>query len=160
MRVDFYHLQKSSLDQVLPLLAGKVYSTGKRLLIKTDLPEKAEHINTLLWTYDPDSWLPHGTISDGFEADQPVFITDGESNPNDAEIVMLTNGGSIEDVSAFERCLNLFDGNDESAVQGARVLWKAVVNAGHEAYYWQQNDAGKWEMKASKVPEKKGLPAE
>ena len=154
MRVDFYHLQKSTLDQVLPVLAEKVFATGKRLLIKTGMADEAEHLNTLLWTYRPDSWLPHGTISDGFEADQPVFITDGESNLNAAEMVMLTNGGTMEDIAAFERCLNLFNGNDENAVQNARALWKAVVQNGHEAYYWQQNDAGKWEMKASKVPEK------
>lgn len=154
MRVDFYHLQKSTLDQTLPVLAEKVVAAGKRLLIKTGMTEEAEHLNTLLWTYRPDSWLPHGTISDGFEADQPVFITDGEDNPNKADMVMLTNGGTIEEIASFERCLNLFNGNDEEAVQNARILWKAVIQAGNEAYYWQQNDAGKWEMKASKVPEK------
>ena len=154
MRIDFYHLQKSTLEQVLPVLAEKVFATGKRLLIKTDIPEQADHLDSLLWTYKPDSWLPHGTREDGFEEDQPVFISTGNDNPNHAETVMLIDGGAIEEVETFERCLDLFDGRDEAAVQNARELWKAVVKAGHEAYYWQQNDAGKWEMKASKVPEK------
>ena len=35
-----------------------------------------------------------------------------------------------------------------------RRVTKAVVAADFEAYYWQQGDNGKWEMKASKVPEK------
>jgi len=151
MRVDFYHLQKSTLEQTLPVLAEKVYATGKRLLIKTGMPEQADYLNTLLWTYRPDSWLPHGTTADGFEAEQPVFITTAEDNPNHAEMVMLTDGGTIEEVSPFERCLNLFNGHDDAAVQNARELWKAAVDAGCEAYYWQQNDAGKWEMKASKT---------
>ncbi len=154
MRIDFYHLQKSSLEQALPALAEKVYATGKRLLIKTGIPEQADYLNTLLWTYKPDSWLPHGTQADGFENEQPVFISVGNDNPNHAEMVMLTDGGTVEEIQSFERCLNLFNGNDDLAVQNARNLWKAVVKAGHEAYYWQQNDSGKWEMKASKVPEK------
>lgn len=154
MRVDFYHLQKSTVEQTLPVLAEKVYATGKRLLIRTDLIERAEHFNALLWTYKPDSWLPHGTQTDGFESDQPVFITAADDNPNHAEMIMLTDGGEIGEILSFERCLNLFDGHDETAVQNARKLWKNVVQSGHEAYYWQQNDAGKWEMKASKVPEK------
>lgn len=154
MRVDFYHLQKSTLDQALPVLAEKVCALGKRLLIQTGMSEKADYINTLLWTYKPDSWLPHGTRADGFENDQPVFISVGSENPNHAEMVMLTDGGTLDDIRSFERCLNLFDGLDPAAVQKARKLWKAVVQEGHEAYYWQQNDAGKWEMKASKVPEK------
>lgn len=151
MRVDFYHLQHSTLDQVLPVLAQKAYETGKRLLIRTDLPELAEHLNTLLWTYKPDSWLPHGTETDGDAAEQPVFITTRDDNPNGAEMVMLTAGGAVEEIAAFDRCFNLFDGRDETAVQRARELWKAVVDAGFEAYYWQQNDAGKWEMKASRT---------
>ena len=154
MRVDFYHLQKSTLEQALPVLTEKVYATGKRLLIKTGMSEQAEYISSLLWTYKPDSWLPHGTQSDGFETEQPVFITAAEDNPNHAEMIMLTDGGTIEEIQSFERCLDLFNGYDEAAVQNARNLWKAVVDAGNEAYYWQQNDAGKWEMKASKVPEK------
>lgn len=154
MRIDFYHLQLSTLEQVLPVLAQKVYTTGKKLLIKTDLPEKADFINSLLWTYDPDSWLPHGTSADGFETEQPVFISADLNNPNHAEMIMLTDGGTIEEISSFERCLNLFNGHDEAAVQSARELWKAAVQNGFEAYYWQQNDNGKWEMKASKIPEK------
>ena len=154
MRVDFYHLQQSTLEQTLPVLVEKVYAAGKRLLIKTEMAEKADYINTLLWTYKPDSWLPHGSKADGFESEQPVLITVEDDNANKAKMIMLTDGGTIEEIQSFERCLNLFNGYDEAAVQKARALWKAVVDAGHEAYYWQQNDAGKWEMKASKVPEK------
>lgn len=151
MRVDFYHLQKSSLEQALPALAEKAYAAGKRLLIKTDLAEKAEYLNTLLWIYRPDSWLPHGSEADGYEAEQPIFITAKEDNANKAEIIMLTDGGILEEIQSFERCLNIFNGDDEAAVQKARVLWKEVVQAGHEAYYWQQNDVGRWEMKVSKT---------
>ena len=154
MRVDFYHLQKSSLERTVPALAEKVYASGKRLLIKTDLAEKADYLNTLLWTYRPDSWLPHGVEPDGNETDQPILITTRDKNPNKAEMIMLTDGGTAEEIQAFERCLNVFNGLDDAAVQNARLLWKAVVQAGHEAYYWQQDDNGRWEMKASKIPEK------
>ena len=122
MRVDFYHLQKSSLEQALPMLAEKVYATGKRLLIKTELNEKAEYLNTLLWTYRPDSWLPHGSESDGNETDQPVLITTRNGNLNQAEMVMLVDGGTVEEIQSFERCLNLFNGHDETAVQQAPII--------------------------------------
>lgn len=155
MRVDFYHLLNSPLDKVLPALAERVYALDKRLLIKTSLSEQAEYVNTLLWTYRNDSWLPHGTENDGNESDQPVFITTQDINPNAASVVMLLDGGTIDEIRGFERCLNLFNGRDEGSVQAARELWKAVVGAGFEAYYWQQDERGKWEMKASKLPEEK-----
>ena len=39
-RVDFYHLQRQTLDEVLPKLLGKAYSTGKRILIKVGTAER------------------------------------------------------------------------------------------------------------------------
>lgn len=156
MRVDFYHLQRSSLEQVLPKLAQMCYSRGLRLLIRTSVEDRAEYLNGLLWTYDANSWLPHGTQKDGYDAEQPVYITAAENNPNDATVIMLTDGGSFDEIKTFERCLNIFDGNDEDAVIQARKLWKSAVEARAEAYYWQQSADGRWEMKASKVPEKEG----
>ena len=155
MRVDFYHLKYLSFDQVVPALVQKVYAGGKRLLIKTELPEKAEYVNNLLWTFRTDSWLPHGSDKDTDVADQPILITTQDENLNQAQFVMLLDGAILEEISSFERCFNLFDGQDKASLQNARQLWKAVVAAGFEAYYWQQGDNGRWEMKASKVPEKK-----
>lgn len=150
MRVDFYHLLNAPLDKVLPVLVEKVYAVNKRLVIKTTLAEQAEYLNTLLWTYKPDSWLPHGSDNDGFEAEQPILITTQNENLNKAEYVMLVDGGTVDEIKDYDRCLNLFNGQDEQAVEQARELWKAVVAEGFEAYYWQQNESGKWEQKASK----------
>lgn len=152
MRVDFYHLQTTTLDKVAPVLAERVVGTGKRLLVKT-IAERAAFLDSLLWTYRSDSWLPHGVAGEGFETEQPVLITSADGNANNAAVVMLTDGGTIDEIKGFERCLNVFDGRNDEAVAAARLFWKAVVAAGFEAYYWAQNAAGKWEMKASKLPE-------
>jgi DNA polymerase-3 subunit chi len=47
----------------------------------------------------------------------------------------------------FERCFELFDGNDDAAVQAARERWKNYKEAGHITTYWQQGERG-WEQKA------------
>ena len=44
MRVDFYHLQTTTLDKVVPVLAERVAGTGKRLLIKT-IAERAAFLD-------------------------------------------------------------------------------------------------------------------
>lgn len=153
MRVDFYHMQRSTVEQVLPQLAERVYAGNMRLLIRTAMPERSEHLNNLLWTYHPNAWLPHGTEKDGNESEQPIYITANDDNLNNASVLMLVDGGTLDDIKNFDRCLTLFDGKDEAAVQKARELWKEVVAAGFDAYYWQQNAAGKWEQKAAKTTE-------
>ena len=49
MRIDFYHLQNQNLEDVLPKLLSKAYSTGQKIVIKIGTPERVEFINTHLW---------------------------------------------------------------------------------------------------------------
>lgn len=156
-RVDFYHLLQWPLEQALPPLLSKVLESGQRAVVLTSSRPRAEALSAVLWTWKPDSWLPHGTPAEGSAADQPIWITDGDDRPNDASILVLTDGMESAAMDAFDRCLDLFNGQDEDAVQAARVRWKAARDAGHELHYWQQTARGGWEERASaNTPEAAG----
>ena len=149
-RVDFYHLQQKTLDEVLPKLLQKAYSTGKRIKVKIGTEERVEFINSLLWTYDDESFLPHGSKKDGFADQQPIWLSADIENPNTALFLFLVDGAeeNAETLTQYERVFNIFDGNSAEAVQQARRLWKEYKNSGYEVYYWQQDNAGKWIQKA------------
>lgn len=149
-RVDFYHLQQKTLDEVLPKLLQKAYSTGKRIKVKIGTEERVEFINSLLWTYNDESFLPHGSKKDGFADQQPIWLSADIENPNTALFLFLVDGAeeNAETLTQYERVFNIFDGNSAEAVQQARRLWKEYKNFGCEVYYWQQDNAGKWIQKA------------
>ena len=149
-RVDFYHLQQKTLDEVLPKLLQKAYSTGKRIKVKIGTEERVEFINSLLWTYNDESFLPHGSKKDGFANQQPIWLSADIENPNTALFLFLVDGAeeNSETLTQYERVFNIFDGNSAEAVQQARRLWKEYKNSGCEVYYWQQDNAGKWIQKA------------
>lgn len=149
-RIDFYHLQKQSLDEVLPKLLLKAYSAGKRCVVKIGREETVETINSRLWTFQDESFLPHGSKKDGFAEQQPIWLTSQNDNPNHAEFLFLTDGAecSVEELSGYERIFNIFDGNSEQALEQARRLWKEYKSGDCEVMYWQQNNSGKWEQKA------------
>ena len=147
--VSFYHLQKVGLERALPKLLEKALERGLRAVVVTGSDERVESLNGALWTYDPASFLPHGAKSDGFPAEQPIYLTtDVAENPNGAKMLVLTDGVSISDISGFDRVLDVFDGNDPEAVEAARARWKALQAAGHALTYWQQTEAGGWDKKA------------
>ena len=73
--ISFYHLIKRSLENVLPKLLEKTLEAGGRAVIFASSEERVKEIDDLLWTYDPNSWLPHGARKDGFTAEHPVWIT-------------------------------------------------------------------------------------
>lgn len=146
-RVDFYHLQNQVLEDVLPKLLEKANETGKSIVVRIGNEERVEFLNSLLWTYNDQSFLPHGSKKDGNAELQPIWLTSGTDNPNLASILFLVDGAqaSDEEISGFVRVLNIFDGNSTPAVEQARVFWKALKTAGHECNYWQQDQQNRWQ---------------
>lgn len=149
-RVDFYHLQNQTLENVLPKLVEKAYATGKSVKIKIGNLERVEFLNALLWTYDDTSFIPHGSKKDGFAEQQPIWLSADDDNPNRAELLFLVDGARLDMPLAdnYSRIFNIFDGNSESAVTQAREFWKQLKAAGHEIFYWQQDTNGRWTQKA------------
>lgn len=146
--IGFYHLQRSPLERALPKLLEKVLAAGKRAVLKAGSEDRVEALNALLWTYDQRGFLPHGSRKDGHAEAQPVWLTELDENPNAAQVLILTDGASSGEIARYERCLDMFDGNDPEAVQAARARWKACKEAGHRVTYWQQTERGGWEKKA------------
>ena len=60
---------------------GEIAARGWKALIRADSAERADAIDTLLWTYDDQSFLAHAQAGDGETARQPVLITVEEGNP-------------------------------------------------------------------------------
>jgi len=143
--VSFYHLLHTPLDRALPKLIQKVLESGARAVIRTGSAERAEALSSVLWTFDQNSFLPHGTARDGNADRQPVWITPDDENPNGADILVLTDGATAGEITAWRRCLEMFDGRDDAAVAEARRRWSDYKAEDHELTYWQQTERGGWE---------------
>ncbi len=143
--VSFYHLTTRPLEWALPRLLEKVLAAGKRAVVLSGSQERVEALNAQLWTYDPAAFLPHGSVRDGMAEHQPVWLAAAEENPNGASVLVLTDGMDAGRIDAFERCLDLFDGNDASQLAAARARWTAAKAAGHTVTYWRQTQSGGWE---------------
>jgi DNA polymerase-3 subunit chi len=144
--IGFYHLLTTPLDRALPRLLERARSQGYRIVVRAASTDRVEHVNAALWTYDEASFLPHGSARDGNAANQPIWLTDGDDNPNAATMLVLVDGAEPGDLTPYSRCADLFDGNDEAALEAARARWRRAKAAGHTLTYWQQTGAG-WEKK-------------
>lgn len=145
MQVDFYHLTVQPLDRVLPRIAERVVEGGGRLLVVADGAEQRAAIDRLLWTYAPESFLPHAQ-SGGGDAAQPILIAAEATAANAARNIVLADGIWREEALGFDRAFHFFDAERIAEARGA---WKALAErAGIERRYWKQNDAGRWEQAA------------
>jgi DNA polymerase-3 subunit chi len=146
--IAFYHLERARLELALPKLLEKALAAGKRALVIAGTEARVESLANGLWTYDQDSWLPHGTTKDGNAEYQPVWLATDDANPNNATFLFLADGVTTDRLADYERCFELFDGNDPAMVEVARDHWTAYKDAGHDLTYWQQTQSGRWEKKA------------
>jgi DNA polymerase-3 subunit chi len=148
--VFFYHLQRQPLESVLPKLLTMSLERGWRVVVQAATEERAEALAAQLWTFDEESFLPHGTRVDGFPDLQPVWLTADDGNPNNANVRMFVDGAAVGAVDGLTRAVILFDGNDPQAVESARAQWMEFRKAGHEVSYWQQDEQGRWQNRAGK----------
>ncbi len=145
--VHFYHLTSSPLERALPKLLEKSYEGGYRTIVLAD-EARVEKLSELLWTYDPGSFLPHGTAHDGEPARHPIFLTaEMPAQAGEKEILCITNGALVSDVVPYDRVIDLFDGGHEEQRASARARWKIYKEQAISLVYHQQTTTGSWQQK-------------
>lgn len=146
MQVDFYHLTHRPLDRVLPQIAQKVLESGGRLLVVAGDEAARARLDAALWTFSPESFLPHGQAGGEDDSRQPVLISGEAEAGNGARNVALADGVWREAALGFDRAFHFFD--DERIVE-ARLAWKGLAEReGVTRNYWKQGDTGRWEKVA------------
>lgn len=148
MEIGFYHLTASTLEQALPKLLAKVLGLPGRAMVMGRDAACLATLDLALWK--AAEWLPHnepGQTADG--PLQPIWLTleDGPP-PNAARHLFLVDGAVSLHLDRFDRCFDLFDGQDDAAVVAARGRFRDARAAGHALTYWQQSDGGRWEKRA------------
>ena len=144
----FYHLTETRLEDALPPLIDKSVERGWRVAIQTRELARRDALDTHLWTFREDSFLPHGTDDADFVESQPVLLTVTSDNANAATVRFIVDGAEPPPVAAYERIVFMFDGHDQEQLDAARAQWKRLKGEGHNLTYWQQTPEGRWEKKA------------
>ncbi len=149
--IRFYHLERSPLEVALPQLLQKIYQRDMHSVVLAGSQDRVSQLDTMLWTFDPNSFLPHGAApKDKALADQqPIWLTrDADDNPNAAQVMVALDGAEPAEIDKYDIICIIFDGRDQAAVQHARGRWKIYKDQGHDISYWQQTDGAGWQKKA------------
>ncbi|MGF1475097.1 MAG: DNA polymerase III subunit chi [Geminicoccaceae bacterium] len=152
--VGFYHLKTAGLDRALPAILEKIVDRGLRAVVISASEDQRDQLDQHLWAYRADSFLPHGTARTGFADSQAIYLSTGVENPNQAKVLIVTDGTVPEADAPFERLLDFFDGNDDDAMASARQRWQAWRERGVTLVYWQQDEGGRWNEARRVDPEK------
>ncbi len=147
--IRFYHLQRRKPEEALPAILEEALEQDLRVVVQAPDREWIEALDERLWVYSDESFLPHGSARDGEPETQPIFLTTGDDNPNEADRRILLGGAEAAPIlagqpTAYRRLVILFDGADEEARAGARAQWAELKAAGHAPSYWREGETGEW----------------
>lgn len=143
MQANFRNLGGKPLELWVAYLAAEYAAAGTRVLIRAASPERLKVLDQALWTYDRESFLPHGTEEAGRAAEQPILLTASEANQNGAETLILVDHSVAPDDAVWQVIDYVFERNDPAAREAARQQWRLWKEQGHEPVYWE-TDAQGW----------------
>jgi DNA polymerase III subunit chi len=140
----FYHLQRTTLERAVAPLLEKCLERGWRVLALSEAAARRAALDEALWTYDDQSFLPHGQSEAAglIASEQPILISASADNANGAAVALLMDGFDLPVATGFERCMVMFDDGDQATRQKARAQFKAAKDAGLVARYFQQSERG------------------
>lgn len=125
-------------------LLEKIIEVNNRAILYLENDDQISKYNDLLWTFSSRTFLAHGCDSDPFPHLQPIFLTRDQSNPNNANILINLFGMKVPHINSFNKCIDIFDGKDETQLSLARSRYKKYKQDNFDITYWKQDELGSW----------------
>lgn len=111
-------------------LTEKVSSLGHRILISVDSLDEANHIDQLLWSFKPESFIPHRLILDSSKPTLPVEITYDHTVGDHRDVLLNLGKGIPEFFGSFSR-LSEFVTEDNATKEWSREHYRFYRNQGY-----------------------------
>jgi len=133
-RADFYLIAKPRfLTEPLKLvceLARKAYDSNQPTLILARDQAQAEELDDLLWSFDPDAYIPHQIAgNDEDDEETPVLLATPDSDTPSRPLVINLRDAAWQ--GACQRVLEVVPA-DPSAREPLRERWKQYKAMGLE----------------------------
>lgn len=132
-QIDFYLLASSDPNTRWDFccrLTEKVQRLGHRILIAVDTQDDAEKLNQLLWSFKPESFVPHRIINDAQHPITPVEITYNHE-ASDHQDVLLNLGKQIPSFFSRFKRMSEFVTEDEATKVWTREHYRYYKERGY-----------------------------
>ena len=140
MEYSFYSLFPETFIRTIAKLTEKVYTSGSRATIYANEHERLNELDSVLWTFSTNSFVPHGTEKHDY---QHVMLTTNVENANSSSVLILINNfdSDVWQTLSFKKLLFVFDTSLDSH---SLTVHDSLKKGGYNAAYWKQTTKS-WE---------------
>ena len=120
-RIDFYVLQKQSLDGRFKLacrIVEKAYRLGHRVYVRTGNSNDTNVLDDLLWTFSQNSFVPHQLSTENDSRESPVTIGEHPPVEGGTDVVISVADDPVSDFTAYLRIVEIVGWEDQEKASG------------------------------------------
>lgn len=140
MRVDFYILPNANAQQRKHFacrLAEKAWQQNNRIYIQTDSASESQALDVLLWTFNEDSFIPHGILGSETDAAQAILIGH-EACTNEIDL-LINLSAQLPDLHHCKRIAEIIH-QDDATRQLGREHYKTYREQQCELHHHEVNN--------------------
>ena len=128
LTVEFVNLAKTGLPMIpaAARLAAWHYGQGRRVVLLSADPLQAQELDRELWTFEPNSFVPHAQAGSPDEADEPVLIAARADNRNQAAALIMLDALEPEEVSGYIHLVYFVPAEPGPKLDEARERYKRL----------------------------------
>ena len=149
-KVYFYNSSQRDIIADISWLTEKLYKERNRIVVYCKDQETVELINTFLWRYKEDMFIPHSVEKNEQSIIDPVLITTEVDQNHKHNVLLAINGVLIneKDWLNFSTVYYFFDNKENKEKENARLMWKSFSTLDISCKYWV-NKENKWVLARS-----------
>lgn len=114
-QIDFYILQNERAgqrDRTLCQLVQKIYGLGHEICILAEGPTDARQLDQLLWTFNPNSFIPHEIEDGSHQCSSPIRITLPDQDNPATDVLINLRPTIPQHPDQHQRIVEIIDGDD------------------------------------------------
>lgn len=137
--IDFYILKETEQQARLIFacrLIEKAYKLGNRIFVACNTMAEAKEMDKLLWSFSPESFIPHALLGDTLEnntqnpSQDPVVLGDTESCGDHHQLLINLSDHLPDYFSRFERLCEIAI-QEDSVLKRMRSNWTFLKQRGY-----------------------------
>jgi len=127
-------------------LVDAIYKKGNRITVYTQDTSKIEGFDSLLWSYEQLSFIPHLTESDPNLDQTPIVIVSKPENHNNSNVLVLLDHTMPEFKCKFDKVVLMVDKSNDSDMQKTNKIIEDFKSSGITiTQYDQAQETGQWQ---------------
>ena len=129
--VTFVEVTASRMEMRACEIAEENYARGRRVQILAVDREQAARMDDLLWTFKPESFIPHGLWARSpDQPEQPVVITTEKDAVEGMDSLLMMGYSEVDLVSRFPHAVHLVVADNHERLDSSRRYWTLLKDAG------------------------------